>query len=172
MKLNWNRRHVVLGAALTATLGAVAWAQQLETNKGRVAGPRTSTDRPAEFTAANEFSVEQLTTLRKENATGEVQANAFAPRSFYVPPPKRKAPPPPPPPAPKAPPLPFRYMGLLKESNAKTLVYLSRDDQLYAVRPGDVLEGTYRVEAISGQSVTFVYLPLNETQELRIQDPS
>lgn len=93
----------------------------------------------------------------------------FAPRSW--------APPPPPaPPArsevvhappPAAPPLPFVYLGQLREGG-RTLVFLSRGEEPIAVAAGEVLDGTYRIERVDDTSVEFVYLPLHERQVLGI----
>ena len=75
-------------------------------------------------------------------------------------------PPPPPPPAPPtAPPLPFRYLGRLDD--AKTLTaFLQKSEQVYAVRPGEVIEGTYRVDTIQPGVITLTYLPLAIQQTL------
>lgn len=97
--------------------------------------------------------------------------NAFAPRSWAPP-----APPPPPPapaaapaPAPEppsAPPLPFRFMGMMEENEASTTVYLAQGERLIAATPGDTIDNTYRVDALKGRTLHFTYLPLNQRQSL------
>jgi hypothetical protein len=82
-------------------------------------------------------------------------------------------PPPPPPPAetkPVAPPLPYRYGGALEDGGAPAAFLLERDE-VRAVRSGDVLDGRYRVTAVSRQRIDFLYLPLNETQSLSTGNP-
>jgi hypothetical protein len=39
------------------------------------------------------------------------------------------------------------------------------------VRPGDVIEGQYRVESLRGSLLTFQYLPLKQTQTLDLGAP-
>lgn len=73
---------------------------------------------------------------------------------------------PPPPPPPQAPPLPFRYLGMLGEQEEQTIVFLERQDKSYAVRPGDLIDGTYRVEEAGEGHVVFTYLPLDLKQVL------
>lgn len=82
------------------------------------------------------------------------------------------APPPPPPlkvvpEPPRAPPLPFTYMGKMMEDD-QIIVYLSRQDRNYAVKQGQTIDGTYRVDDISGGTMLVTYLPLNQQQILAI----
>lgn len=98
----------------------------------------------------------------------------FAAHSWYIAPP---APPPsaiaeattkpPPPPAPSAPPMPFQFLGKLDDSE-KLRVFLVRGERIYTVSAGDVIDGTYRVENISGTQMTLIYLPLNTAQTLSV----
>jgi len=173
-RVSLNRRQWTLVGGLAVTLAAVVWAQGMESEapEAGVAKVRDrSTDR-ADHAPEGGLTVAQVAAQREQDPTASASGNAFAPKSFYVPPPRPKVAPPPPPPPPSAPPLPFRFMGAMKESPARTLVFLSRDDQLYSARAGDVLDRTYRIESIDANSVTFTYLPLNETQKLSITDPS
>jgi hypothetical protein len=47
-------------------------------------------------------------------------------------------------------------------------VVLARDDRVFFVREGDMLEGGYRVESIKSDAVTLVYTPLDERQTLAV----
>lgn len=100
------------------------------------------------------------------------QTDLFAPRSWRVSPPlpaisqiRVAAAPPTPPPA--APPLPFEFIGKLDDAS-QLKVFLLRDEQLHTVVVGDVIDGTYRVQGISGNEMTLVYLPLNVSQSLSV----
>lgn len=81
----------------------------------------------------------------------------------------------PPPPAaalvtpepPRAPPLPFRFFGRMVE-NGTTVVFLDRQDDVFAVKEGDTIGGAYRVEEINGTEVVLTYLPLRQRQKLPI----
>lgn len=91
---------------------------------------------------------------------------------------KVEAPPPPviaqaplPPPEPVAPPLPYRVLGSIQGSrigNGAPVVFLSDRGNTLAVRAGDEIDNTYRVERISADKVEFTYLPLKTLQSLPI----
>jgi len=72
-----------------------------------------------------------------------------------------------PPPAPVAPPMPYRVAGQVVHDGPPRVV-LARDDRVFFVREGDVLEGGYRVESIKSDAVTLVYMPLDERQTLAV----
>ena len=68
-------------------------------------------------------------------------------------------------PAPTAPPLPYKYLGQLREQG-RTVVFLARDDAPVMAKAGEVIDGSYRVERISESEVEFTYLPLATRQIL------
>ncbi|MES2298820.1 MAG: hypothetical protein V4582_17375 [Pseudomonadota bacterium] len=84
----------------------------------------------------------------------------------WNPPPPPPAPPPPPPP-PSAPPLPFSFIGKAV-SDGHWEVYLARGDRTVVVHNKDVIDGTYRVDAIAPPVLSLTYLPLNQVQQLNI----
>lgn len=73
----------------------------------------------------------------------------------------------PPPPAPVAPPMPYRVAGQVVHDGPPRVV-LARDDRVFFVREGDMLEGGYRVESIKSDAVILVYTPLDERQTLAV----
>lgn len=85
------------------------------------------------------------------------------------PPPPPPAPPaPPPPPPPSAPPLPFTVIGKAA-ADGQWEVFLSRGpDQTFVVRKNTVIDGMYRVETIAPPTMTMIYLPMNQVQQLNI----
>lgn len=97
----------------------------------------------------------------------------FAAHSWYIAPPAPPpsvavvAAPPPPPPPPSAPPMPFQFLGKLDDSE-KLRIFLVRGERIYTVSAGDVIDGTYRVDNISGTQMTLIYLPLNTAQTLSV----
>jgi hypothetical protein len=52
--------------------------------------------------------------------------------------------------------------------NGPPRVVLAREDRVFFVREGDMLEGGYRVESIKSDAVTLVYMPLDERQTLAV----
>jgi hypothetical protein len=100
---------------------------------------------------------------------GQKDAGPFAHQDWTPPPPPPPPPEPaPPPPPPTAPPLPFTFIGKSVADGAWE-VYLARGDRTYVVhQKGDVIDGTYRVDAIAPPVLTLTYLPLNQVQQLNI----
>lgn len=72
-----------------------------------------------------------------------------------------------PPPKPMAPPLPYTYMGKVVDQGQLS-VFLTRNGKPYVARPGDVLDGQYRVDAINPPVLELTYLPLEQKQTLNI----
>jgi hypothetical protein len=69
---------------------------------------------------------------------------------------------------PSAPPLPFKYLG--KEFDGdQWRIFLARENEVLIVKANDVIGDTYRIVSITPPTVSIVYLPLNETQQLGIE---
>lgn len=90
--------------------------------------------------------------------------DAFATRR-WTPPRTARAAAVPPPAAPVAPPLPFEYAGRIEGREGPTFL-LSRGPESFAVHAGEAIDGDYRLETVSADTLTFVYVPLNERQTL------
>ena len=91
----------------------------------------------------------------------------FGSQNWAPPPPPPDNRPPPPPPPPSAPPLPFTYLGKAVGEGSWE-VYLARGEKTYNVRIKDVIDGVYRVDAITPPMMTLTYIPLNQVQQLNI----
>ena len=65
----------------------------------------------------------------------------------------------------RAPPLPFKYLGRWSE-RGRVAVVLGRDARHYIAAVDEVLDGTYRVDAIETNRVVLTYLPLGTRQTL------
>ena len=116
-----------------------------------------------------------LDKLGKRASKDHKTVDFFKGKSWYVAQPKPKPvppTPPPPPPPPTAPPLPYAFMGSYLGKDGRITIYLTRGDQVFSVSPGDVLEGTYRVEGISSGQLGLIYLPLNIQQTISIGEAS
>jgi hypothetical protein len=179
MKLNAKLRAGLLIVAMAATLGAVRWADKLgDADAANARGVANSQprDRQAKQSVTKNVSGLDLERLQR-GRDGDPDSDPFGPRSFRPPPPKPKpmamqgangefaqAPPPPPP---QAPPLPFAYMGKLAEDR-NTTVFLTAGDRNLVVKPGDVIDNTYRLEEVTDSAVVLTYLPMNQRQQLAI----
>jgi hypothetical protein len=94
--------------------------------------------------------------------------NLFPPQTWVPPPPPPpKPPPPPPPPPPSPPPLPYTFLGSWAEAGQDTF-FLAQGDHVHAVRKGDVLSGSWRLDVATPTQLVFTYLPLDMTRTLRI----
>ncbi len=97
------------------------------------------------------------------------RANLFPEQTWFVAPPAPPPPPDVPPPPPQAPALPFSYMGRWQEAG-QTTYYLARGTLPVSVRAGQVLDGVWRLEPVTGSQLNFTYLPLDQTRSLRTGD--
>jgi hypothetical protein len=59
-------------------------------------------------------------------------------------------------------------MGKLVVPGLPDQVYLAKDNQVYTIKQGDILDGIYKVERVDGNTLTLLYLPLKQTQTLAI----
>ena len=57
----------------------------------------------------------------------------------------------------------YRYVGRM-EVEGRLTVHLTKDDKLYPVKVGDVLDGGYRVDAIKSDGLELTYLPQKRRQ--------
>lgn len=157
-----KRVHGLL-AGLALTLLAAWWAAGLEDEPATEAPRRAVQRKAASVRSAPRVDLAALSASRPALADGDAGApvpDLFPVRSFAPPPP-----PPPPPPTPTAPPLPFRYTGMLEEGG-RHAAFLEQGEQIRVVRVGDTLDGRYRVTAVSRARIDLIYLPLNEPQSL------
>lgn len=56
-------------------------------------------------------------------------------------------------------------MGKLIEEG-RTVVFLTQGDRNHVVRQGDTIDGTWRLDALTEERLSFIYLPLKQRQEL------
>lgn len=154
----------LLGGALLLTVAAVLYVRGNDDDEKVmpvVKDQALTRHKPVVKVKSPVIEVEKL----KRRVMPEDVKDMFAAKSWYVPPP-----PPPPGPAarPVAPPLPFVYVGKMIESDGKAHVFLSRQDRIYSVSEGGILDGNYSVDAVKGSLMTLTYLPLHEQQTLKI----
>lgn len=165
MKTSDRLRHSLLFVALVATVAAASWVGSedatapppLTGSLEQVASVRA----PGAAVAPVEpgpVDVERL----QQRAVSREFGDMFPSRSWQPPP----APPAPPAP-PRAPPLPLTFFGRMVE-DGKTVVFLARQDQIFAVTAGDTVAENYRIEEVGPATVVITYLPLQERQVLNI----
>lgn len=97
-------------------------------------------------------------------ASAVTTANLFPSQTWQPPPPPPSRPKPP-----EAPPLPYTYLGQLAEEGGITL-FLGRQQRALVVRAGDILDGSYRIDAVTPQRALITYLPLDIQQSLNLRN--
>lgn len=172
-------RHIVMGVALVLAAMLVFFGDA--TPDMEVAEP-VERATPVQAPMAAPAAARASAALREDGPTvqrliprdlligGDDRFNAgenavFARRDWTPPPPPPPEPPPPPPPS--APPLPFTFIGKSLQ-DGQWQIYLARGQRVYLVRENEVIDGTYRVEAIKPPFLTLTYLPLDKAQQLNI----
>jgi hypothetical protein len=158
----------------------VELARPTRTASTPIQQPAASAKPPGNTTAstapqADNSNLPQEWQLRHDNANA-AQVNLFASNTPVAPvlidgveagkPAKRgKQPPPPPPPPPMAPPLPLQYLGRMLDGSVAQLFVSYNGDNL-ALKPGDTVAGSYRLDSIFNNRAVFTYIPLNQTQTM------
>jgi hypothetical protein len=179
MRIDAKLRVGLVVGALALTLAAVRWVDTLtdvpEASAGAVAeaAPRARPGAAPQATGQPASALD-LKKLQRSPAL-EPETDPFGLRSFRPAPPKGKAAPvavaaAPPQPPPQAPPLPFAYIGRLSEDR-DTTVFLAMGERNLVLKPGDVIDNTYKLEEITDGAVVLTYLPLSQRQTLSIGTP-
>ena len=172
-----KQRWIILGSLLAATLVAGYLVEdepvpEKSKRKGNVASKSAASspaesrraggrERTTELAAAPLNFPEPAPVDENNTEEGEKRIDPFRNKTWYI------APPPPKPPKPTAPPLPFQYLGKINE-DGEIRVFLNQQGKHIIAKVGDVIDGTYSVEEISGGRMTFLYQPLKEKQVLGI----
>ena len=141
-------------AASTAHAAEIARARASAATAARARGVPLSAATVAALDAAA-----RAATRSQRVAASAHPAGLFGPHSWYVPPPL-------PPPVAYAPPLPFVFLGSYTPDGAASVFFLTRDDRVYDVKVGDLIDGIYEVTGAANGQLTFNYMPLNQQQSL------
>lgn len=159
-------RHLLL--AVAAAISAwLAWSAPGQTAASTAPAVATVIVREPQYTLAAGLQSE-LTQAKQARSTTNTLFQLPPP-----PPPVAMAPVvtapilPPPPPLPPA--LPFRFLGRISDEDG-VRVFLQYKDDLFYAAAGQKISLDYQVVDISAHAITFLYLPQNIQQELRIND--
>lgn len=162
-----NMRQSVLGVAALLTFVAVIGVNLNEGgDSGDVVQAVTTRDRRPVVPSAGKPAERGgllVPVYQRLQAGSAVVSEAFEQHSWYVPPPEPKQENL----QPVVPPLPFVFVGKMKEGSVFT-VFLERTGRTYSVKLGDIIDGLYRVDSIQPPDMTFTYMPMNASQTLAI----
>ncbi|MYM96322.1 hypothetical protein GTP90_20865 [Rugamonas sp. FT81W] len=181
----------MIGAAAVATLLAAWFAPDQD---GGVVGPAAATTReaapasaapaqvapatpPADTAAATVPGADGIDLQIHPRVADDEMGNVFAKQSWAPETPKKimmdqaqaqqaaqQASAPAGPPA-----LPFQFMGRFTDEG-KTAYFLQVDGQNVVAHPGEKVNDSYLLDSVSGNTMNFVYLPLNQKQTLVVGD--
>jgi hypothetical protein len=157
-----RHRKAILFAALAGVVALVVFdAGPDRTTKSSVSAPGAPQrqDGGGVASAAKPRAAEKpvALTLPQRSALGEPAGDLFGSQSWQPPPPKVGAAPA----KPVAPPVPYRFAGKLMQ-NGELQIFLSKGDAPIPIKQGEILDGAYRVESITEDRVTLVYVPLGQ----------
>lgn len=171
-----SRRRFVIGAALAATLAATWWAASIEDETGLPTdqGSTVRDGRRPPDKARRPRAPQPLPSLDELNVDRpplpDVAADILPPTQLH--PPAEQAIPSSAPAVPDAPPLPFRFVGALKEERGELTAFLLEGEQLRVVRAHDTIDERYRVERVTTTFIEFTYLPRRMRQVLTVSSSS
>ena len=153
-------RKLLLVGAVIAVVARVAYEPARESAKGAVSEAQA----PAGAVRPNAAPALQVPESR---SLGKARGELFGAPPSPPPPKPVVAAPPPAPVVAVAPPLPYRFAGRVRKS-AQEEFLVSKGDLIIPVRPGDVLDGTYRVVAAKADGIELVYLPLGTSERIAV----
>ena len=160
--LGMDKKHIRIGIALTGVAVVAGALVLLYAQDKPLPMAKGSSAAPSQQAAPEE----RFAALPSRQAIGQARGEPFGARSWTPAAPARpkvlEAPP-----KPVAPPLPYRIAGQVSHDGVMQVV-LARDDRVFTVREGESLDNVYRIESITPDAVTFVYLPLDERQQLAV----
>lgn len=183
-KAEFSRKQLLLMGSLLLSVGLSTWMfwQERDTGAERQeisVVPTAATTAVGVQVPATDFPA-PLTLGLVTRSYVPVTTDPFAPLAVIEPP----RPKPPEPTkvveVPKAPALPFQYMGKLIDSESsvnsggastsvtltKVVVYLVRGNETFSVSPGDAIDTNYEFVGLEGETLVFKYIPLSERQTL------
>ncbi|MCV2362385.1 hypothetical protein LNV23_02850 [Paucibacter sp. DJ1R-11] len=180
-------RQIVLAAGLAVSVAAALWVAQSEREDADLAQPVAATRRSPAPGAPTGGAARLATTTAAATAAASAaptdwapaergawapssagQFAAWAPPAPPPPPPAPPPSPPPPPAAPVAPPFPYQLIGRLVEGSG-SVALLSSASKTLAVKPGEVIDGQWRVDQIHERGLDLTWLPAKLTQSVNFR---
>ena len=70
------------------------------------------------------------------------------------------------------PPFPFKYAGVQRQLSGRTIYFLTKDNKLYTVEVGQILDTVYSIDGEEGGQLTVTYLPLDRKQTISMGSPT
>ena len=64
------------------------------------------------------------------------------------------------------PPFPFKFAGVQRQLSGQTIYFLIKDNKLYTVEVGQILDSVYSIDGEEGGQLNVTYLPLDRKQTI------
>ena len=64
------------------------------------------------------------------------------------------------------PPFPFKFAGVQRQPSGQTIYFLTKDNRLYTVEVGQILDTLYSIDGEEAGQLTVTYLPLDRKQTI------
>lgn len=153
----------LLTAGLLAAGRGVSFAPRAEDGMSAGSAAVTAPAAPARPPVAEDTAATDLLSLarlaaRADPATRVPKVDLFAAATPARPAAAAVAPSPP---RPQAPRFPYAYLGAMVDGDAH-IGFFSRGERVLALRAGDLVDGSFRIEAVGRDALTVTYLPLDE----------
>jgi hypothetical protein len=192
-----SKRQWLLGAVALLVVGWSGWILLVQQPEDEVVAPAVRRDRSTTMTTAggaspaarsassnDEICTTSQVPLRRvlietppRSPFGALPPPVIPPSKLLAvvaaPPPPPVAFVPPPPPPPPKPVLPYRYLGMLADRDgSQPQVFLLMGDKILLARPGELLEGGFKLEGIGARELRFVWPADNTVLKLGIDGVS
>jgi hypothetical protein len=145
----WRWSLISLAAIATGVATFVA------PDGGKTVEVAAPAQRPAELTQAVLRQPAPVVDLPFREPIGRQRGDMFATRSWTPKPAAAQKPE-----APKPPPNPYRFAGTVQHDGARK-VFLLLGDRVFEAKEGEYLEQGFRVQSVTDDAVTLVYVPLD-----------
>lgn len=171
-------RRLILGALLLATITASLFIGLNNSDTDIFTSERLPNVSPGQHSAISTTprTLLDLKLPRRQQSTSPI-TDIFSSKSWYIAPvtinnlpPLSSQPQDTPPSIPSAPQLPYTYLGRMWQSDGRWCFFLAKDNEVHLVFAGEILEDLYRVDGVTNGKLDLIYLPLNITQTLNIED--
>ncbi|RTL20322.1 MAG: secretion system X translation initiation factor [Burkholderiales bacterium] len=163
-------RQLLIFGGLAVSLGLTAWVSRDAPDDAPVTAmprrtqPGTPAPGPSGSAASPGDWPGPAATHRAEWPTPEPEVRAAWGEPPPPPPRTEPEPPPPPPPPPQAPAFPYQLVGRMTDPTPRAV--LNNAQRSAVVAAGEVVDGSWRVDAVEPAGMRVTYLPLDLSQRI------
>jgi hypothetical protein len=171
ISISVRRRALWLSALLTAVLcGWTAWRDYTGVSlPASGSAPRGERRTPIAAAPGVAVASSKAGNLLERDPLVISETDLFRYVSFQPPAPNALPPQPPPPPKPSTPAFPYQYFGRIVDVDGRTVTYLARGNSLVPIQSKQLLDGVFRIDAVTETQIVVTYVPLEEKISIAVQ---